>query len=185
MTIAQPICRMSRVWAMPNLDTLQVPEIALWVRGYLMRSKVSADPFARNCRLATWRNDLNPETAAEHHMDSADFLEMLRRESVQPDCVILDPPYSQHQIKVSYSQIGRAQTVEDGWRVGRWTKEKDIISEIQPIGGIVLQLGWNSAGMGEKRGYELIDVLIVCHGPGHNDTICIAERKVEPEASLF
>jgi len=31
--------------------------------------------------------------------------------------------------------------------------------------------------MGKSRGYILEDLLLVCHGGAHNDTICIAERK--------
>jgi len=42
---------------------------------------------------------------------------------------------------------------------------------------VVLSFGWNSAGMGVKRGFELVECLICCHGSAHNDTICIAERR--------
>ena len=35
------------------------------------------------------------------------------------------------------------------------------------------------AGMGVTRNYQMIDLLLVNHGGGHNDTICIAERKLE------
>lgn len=31
--------------------------------------------------------------------------------------------------------------------------------------------------MGKKRGYTIEEILLVCHGPGHNDTICMAESK--------
>jgi hypothetical protein len=31
--------------------------------------------------------------------------------------------------------------------------------------------------MGLSRSYTMFDVLIVCHGGAHNDTICVAERK--------
>jgi hypothetical protein len=31
--------------------------------------------------------------------------------------------------------------------------------------------------MGIGRGYELLETLLVAHGGGHNDTICIAEKK--------
>jgi hypothetical protein len=39
--------------------------------------------------------------------------------------------------------------------------------------------GWNSSGVGTKRGMELIEVLLVSHGGSHNDTICTVERKIE------
>jgi hypothetical protein len=45
-----------------------------------------------------------------------------------------------------------------------------------------LSFGWNSTGMGQKRGYEIIEILIVAHGSAHNDTICMAERKTRTAA---
>ena len=44
-------------------------------------------------------------------------------------------------------------------------------------GGIVVSCGWNSNGMGIKRGYILREVLLVAHGGNHNDTICTVEQK--------
>jgi hypothetical protein len=41
----------------------------------------------------------------------------------------------------------------------------------------VLSFGWNSAGMGKKYGFEQIEIMLVCHGAAHNDTICLAERR--------
>lgn len=70
--------KFTRVWAMPNADTFSVKPIGEFVQRYLAASKVSVDPFARNKRWATHTNDLNPETAAEHHMDAQAFLEHLK-----------------------------------------------------------------------------------------------------------
>lgn len=33
-------------------------------------------------------------------------------------------------------------------------------------------------GFGLKRGYELLEVLLVPHGAAHNDTIVTVERKI-------
>jgi len=33
-------------------------------------------------------------------------------------------------------------------------------------------------GMGKGLGYEIVEILLVCHGSDHNDTICLAERKL-------
>lgn len=43
----------------------------------------------------------------------------------------------------------------------------------------MLSFGWDSNGFGVTRGFELTEMLIVCHGAGHNDTICTVERKTE------
>lgn len=74
---------MSRTWAMPTSDTFDCKPIGDFVRQYL--KGVSVDPFARNKRWATHTNDLNPETAAEYHMDAKDFLEMLAAKGVKAD----------------------------------------------------------------------------------------------------
>lgn len=57
---------------------------------------------------------------------------------------------------------------------------------MQP-GGIVLSFGWQSVGMGKGRGYETIEIALINHGGAHNDTVCMAERKigVPAQASLL
>ncbi len=165
----------SRVWDMPNADTFDVPSIAGFVKKYLMRSKVSVDPFARNKRWATYTNDLNPNTAADYHMDAKDFLVMLGERGVIADLVICDPPYSPRQVKECYDSIGLAMTQQDALLGFVRKRLKRAISRIVPVGGRVLHFGWNTVGMG--AGWNLEEVLLVCHGSDHNDTICIAETK--------
>src|SRR5689334_12284755 len=97
---------MRRVFAFPSAATFDIPPICGLVKTYLRGSKVSVDPFARNKRWATFTNDLNPETAAESHLDSAEFLESLASAGVQADLVLFDPPYSPRQIKECYDGIG-------------------------------------------------------------------------------
>lgn len=170
---------------MPNSDTMLVPSIHSFTLEYLSKSKVSVDPFARNCRMATYTNDLNPETAAEYHMDSAEFLAKLERDGVRPDLVIFDPPYSHGQIMTSYGGVGRAMTQADVSRINRWTVERDTIARIMVDDGIVLSFGWSSSGQGMSRKYAIDCITLVCHGTGHHDTICMAERKLPAEAELF
>ena len=172
---------MRRVWAMPNANTFDIEPIRQFVMHYRRDSKVSVDPFARNCGFATYTNDLNPATEAKCHMDSADFLKCFTGASlhlVVPDLVIFDPPYSLRQVKEVYDSIGKKLSLEDTNNVGSWGKEKDLIAEFLTIGGVVLSFGWNTIGMGKERGFRLERILLVCHGGAHNDTICIAERKI-------
>ena len=44
-------------------------------------------------------------------------------------------------------------------------------------GGRVITCGWNTVGMGTTLGYALEEILLVCHGSDHNDTIVTVERK--------
>ena len=44
--------------------------------------------------------------------------------------------------------------------------------------GIVMCFGWNSAGIGKVRNFEMIEILMVAHGGSHNDTLVTVERKI-------
>jgi hypothetical protein len=166
-----------RAWAMPSADTFSIPPIADLLDRWLDGREVIVDPFG-NSKRGTITNDLNPETSAQFHLDAKDFLAKLESDGVRADAFILDPPYSHDQVRISYQDVGRKFGLEDGWLAGRWTDAKDRARYIVRPGGISITCGWNSAGMGLKRGFELREVLIVCHGSGHNDTIVTVEEKL-------
>jgi len=175
---------MNRVWDMPNSNTFEIPSIRDFVRKYLRDSTVSVDPFARNCGWATYTNDLNPDTSAQYHMDALDFLKKIREDGIVSDLVLFDPPYSPRQIKECYDQVGIKMGALDAMRTN-WMPERDTIRDIVPTGGIVLSFGWNSMGMGINRNFDIDEILLVCHGVGHSDTICMAERKVAHQHKMF
>lgn len=179
------IIAISRVWAMPNSNTFSIKPINGFVNKYLKNSEISIDPFARNSQLCSYTNDLNPDTKAQHHVEALSFLNQLKGKGVGSDLVIFDPPYSPRQVKEVYNNIGRHFGIKDQQNTGRWVAEKNMINQLLKIGGIVLSFGWNTTGMGRKRGYKLIEIMLVCHGGAHNDTICIAERKQIEVLKLF
>lgn len=171
--------KLSRVWQMPNRNTFDIPAIGSFVRRYLDTSTVSVDPYARDKRWATYTNDLNPATGAEFHVDSIEFLRALADVGVTADIVIIDPPYSPRQVKECYDSIGHKMKQDDAL-LGLIRKRLKVeIARIVPVGGVVLTFGWNTVGMGLKHGYEQEEILLVCHGSDHNDTICLAERRVK------
>jgi hypothetical protein len=55
---------------------------------------------------------------------------------------------------------------------------KDALDALLRVGGLAISFGWNSTGFGKTRGYELLEVLLVCHGRCHNDTLVTVERKL-------
>ncbi len=66
-----------------------------------------------------------------------------------------------------------------------YKRVRDAAMRVLSPDAVVLSFGWNSSGMGKGRGFELIEQVNVCHGGAHNDTICIAERRVaNPQAAL-
>jgi len=166
--------KISRAWAMPSSATFTIKPIAdlisRWVCG------VSVDPFAGDNSPATIKNDLNGDKPTQFHEDALSFLE--KQGSGVADTVIMDPPYSPRQITECYRGMGLKATQFDTNRT-HWKPERDQLDRILKVGGIAVSFGWNSSGMGIKRGYEIEEILLVCHGGGHNDTICVVERKLD------
>lgn len=168
----------SRCFAMPNAATFSVKPIGEFVQRYLADAKISVDPFARNRDWATYTNDINPNTSAQSHQDAEAFLaDLAGRGIAAVDLALFDPPYSPRQVSEHYKAAGREVTAEDTQNGRLYKRVRDAIDQIMKPGGIVLSFGWQSVGMGINRGYELLEVMLAAHGGGHNDTICLAERK--------
>lgn len=168
--------KFSRAWAMPTADTFDCKPIGDFVRRYL--NGVSVDPFARDKLWATLTNDINPNTKALLHMDAEDFLWTLSEGGKEADCIILDPPYSPRQVSESYKAAGLKASMKDTQNAALYARVRWAARHICKPGTIVLSFGWNSTGMGD--GFEKIELLLVAHGGAHNDTICLAERCIEP-----
>ena len=166
---------MSRHWSMPNSRTFQINPIKSLVEKYIAGAEIIVDPFANECTYGTITNDLNPEYNTTYHMDALDFLKMIPTESA--DVVLYDPPYSSRQVSECYKGFGievTQETTQASWRA----RHLDEISRILKPNGICLCFGWNSNGVGKKRGFEMIEICLVAHGGSKNDTICTAERKI-------
>ena len=163
-----------RIWAMSNSRTFNIKPIQKFVERHLINASVIVDPFANECKYGTITNDLNPEFDTTYHLDALDFLKRLPSESA--DVVLYDPPYSLRQVSECYKGFGldvTQETTRSSWRA----RHLDEIARILKPGGKCLCFGWNSNGVGKKRGFEMTELLIVAHGGSKNDTICTAEIK--------
>lgn len=167
--------KMSRRCAQPSADTFEMPPVAALLDEWLRGCEVIIDPFARNGRRGTLRNDLNPKTRAEHHMDAVEFADMLVTRGVKADAILFDPPYSLRQVVECYAGVGRHVTRADS-QDASFSRVRDRLSRALRPGGVALSFGWNSVGFGRSRGFELLEILLVSHGGAHNDTICVVER---------
>jgi hypothetical protein len=175
--------KISRVWAMPSADTFSVQPIREFVLRYL--TPESCDPFARNCELAADRNDLNPATKAQSHMEAREWLGSLAAQGKRYTSVLFDPPYSPRQISEVYQSCGLKVGMEETQSARLYSSCRDEIAKLVPVGGHVLSFGWNSVGMGLDRGFAIVEILMVCHGGAHNDTICIAEKRIVEQMQLI
>ena len=123
---------------------------------------------------------LNPDMGCDFNMDALDFLKTFSNESI--DLVLFDPPYSPRQVSECYKKLGQTVNFETT-QASFWSNMKNEISRITKQGGVCLSFGWNSNGVGKKRGFEILEIMNVAHGGQHNDTICMAERKIQ--STLF
>lgn len=183
-TDSTPI-KMSYAWAMPNKKTFSIKPIADFVLRYVTNRFVSIDPFCGDYgygeeRIATVTNDMNPNKKADFNLRALDFLNLIEELGVYPGIVIFDPPYSLRQAKEVYESYGEWK-FSDTQQVGTWQEEKKVLSRIMPLGSVFLHFGWHSNGMGKKYGFEKEEILLVGHGRSHNDTICLAEKRVSYE----
>ena len=167
--------KINRVWAMSNSHTFSIPPIRELIDNYICCGDVIVDPFANDSTIGTITNDLNPKFDTDYHMDALDFLKSI--DTAYADVVLYDPPYSPRQVKECYDSIGLPMTAEEtkaSWRASHL----DEIARILKPGGFALSFGWNSNGVGKKRGFEIVEVLVVAHGGSKNDTLCTVERKL-------
>lgn len=168
---------------MPSPETFTILPIWKFIHRYLESEMIVINPFAGNTRIGTYTNDLNPRFDTMSNLDVYDFLKQLIEQGIVADLVLFDPPFSPRQIKECYEDIGEKMRQMDAFRT-HWKPERHLINELLKVNGVVLSFGWNTVGMGKKRGYEISEILLICHGPGHNDTICMAERKTQTDLFL-
>jgi len=161
---------------MPNKWTFRIKPIAALLSKYVGDGKGWVDPFAGENSPAQFTNDLNPDRPTKFHMDAFDFLKSLNGEYKG---LLFDPPYTPRQVKECYDSVGRHMEQDDALLGYKWGQYKNLISPLIILNGITISCGWNSVGMGKKYGFEIIEILLVCHGSDHNDTIVTVERKIQ------
>jgi len=169
----------TRAWAMPSPSTFSIPPIVSLLERWLVGCDVIIDPFAGETTPATHTNDLNPERTAQHHLEAADFCSLLQDTGVHADAVLFDPPYSPRQMSEVYARVGLGGGSASTQNARLYKEVRDGLDSILNPGGIAVSFGWNSAGFGKGRGYEILEILLVAHGGAHNDTICVVERKLQ------
>ena len=171
----------NRIWAMPNGKTFTIKPIKELVERYIeiikiLQSPCIVDPFANSSMYGTIRNDLNPEFDTQYHMDALEFLKTIP--DGVADLVLFDPPYSITQASQLYKEFGKDKLEVSVSNMGYWAKSKDEVARMLTAGGIAINCGWNTNGLGKNRGFELIELLVVPHGGSKNDTLVTVEIKL-------
>ena len=160
-----------------NKDLHKIKPIRELFGDYISRAKnlnqhaVIIDPFARNCTLADFTNDLDMDTSANFHMDAADFLMFLYNKGIRADVIIFDPPFSASHNKKTYKSTAKrlAETI---------VRCKQIIPLLMKKDGVVFTSGWTANGVGDWRGFRKEKLLVVNHCHSRYATNVLVERKV-------
>lgn len=165
--------KFGRVWAMPSRHTFTIRPIADLIARY-SDGVEWVDAFAGWNSPAKHKNDLNPEAPVDSHVDAEEFVKTFG--TIQG--FLFDPPYSPRQMSECYKSIGMKVGMKETQNATLYARVKDAATPRIKADGIVICCGWNSGGFGEKRGFEMVEILLVAHGGAHNDTIVTVERKV-------
>ena len=167
------IIRINRIKAPPSKETFKIKPIRELLKKYVKDGKGWIDPFAGDNSPAEFTNDLNPKKRTKHHLQAVKFCEIMKGEF---QGALFDPPYSVRQIRECYDKIG---IKEFNGRCDFYSKVKEILAKKIIVGGLAISFGWNSVGFGKLRGFEVIEILLVCHSGQHNDTIVTVEKKIQ------
>ena len=171
--------KFNRVWIMPNKWTFEMKPVSDLLYRYGV-GKNWIDPFAGISSPAEITNDLNPKRPTQFHLDAKDFI--IQLDKIYSG-VLFDPPYSLRQLKECYDSIGIGHVSYDD-TTSFPNNIKDLLSPKIDIGGYAISFGWNTVGFGLHNGFELREILILCHGGKHNDTLVTVEQKTQGELSL-
>ena len=94
----------------------------------------------RGCTFV--RNDLNDEVDADTHVDVREISDHFENESF--DAAILDPPFDP----------GRAAKLYEGMHANGYRSARVEVAELLRPGGTLVELGWNSYGLGDADGWN-------------------------------
>lgn len=158
-----------RAWSMPTANTFTIRPIHELIIKHLQPGWI--DPFANRFSPAEFTNDIDDKIPTTHHMDALEFVGLF--DSVPG--ALLDPPYSLRQIREHYN----------GSKISHLTLIMNELAKIVKPGGTVITFGWNSNGFGKKRGFSVVEILLVHHGGHHNDTIATVEVKTCQQQTMF
>ncbi|MCK9593866.1 MAG: hypothetical protein M0Q91_17840 [Methanoregula sp.] len=169
--------KFSRVVAGSRKETFKIKPIAELLNRYVGDGKGWADPYAGDNSPAQWTNDHNPEKNTGYHMEAKEFCELMVPEHPGFQGALFDPPYSYRQVSEHYKVRGKKATRFDTSNQF-YNRVMNPLCEKIRQGGYAISFGWNSNGFGARRGFEIIEIMLVAHGQHKHDTIVTVEEKV-------
>jgi len=157
---------------MPNKWTFKIKPIRKLLDRYVKAGQIWIDPFAGMNSPASITNDIDISKNVEYHEDGLEFLKRFNNYAYG---ALFDPPYTVEQCLRKY----KAAYKGTAGRTEYHSECKKAISRALKIGGISISFGYDSGGIGKKHGFEIIEILLVCHGACHYDTIVTVDKKIK------
>jgi hypothetical protein len=158
--------------------TFSIPEVKMFIESLLNGGKY-IDPFCGESPFASRfiTNDINPRMKSTfNHMECLTFLKQFPDNEF--DVAVWDAPRTNKEMWETYREAGIEMTKTEASPKFYVERKKELARIVKP-GGFVASFGWNSNGMGEKNCCSKEEILVLNHGEGFNDTICVLERKVK------
>lgn len=113
------------------------------------------------------RNDENPDRPAEYHFDAAEVADHFPADSF--DTVLLDPPWGE-------GVVHRRTTLYGGHVVDEWTRVRDGVATVLRPSGRSIRLGYDTSGLGAKRGARVEATLAINFRGRQRDVGAVVER---------
>ena len=170
--------KIERKFATASHHTFTIKPIAELLSRYIPAGgRGWIDPFAGENSPAEFTNDHNPIKPTTHHLEAVDFVNELSGKTGEFEGALFDPPYSYRQVSDHYKVLGKKATQLDT----SYNFYARVLNPLAPKikkGGYCISFGWGTNGIGKKRGFEIVEILIVAHGLHHNDTLVTVEQKI-------
>ena len=114
------------------------------------------------------RNDIDESKDADHHYDVRILDWVLDEDWESFDAVVFDPPFDP----------GRAAKLYEGWHANQYIKTRRGLANFVKPGGRVVELGWNSYGLGDADGWEREAWYVYPQAPFKGDVHLTVDKKI-------
>ena len=153
----------------PKKYTFEMPKLKQWTEQNCIGKVLNLFAGKTLLNIDETRVDLNKDMPADYYMDAYNFVRMAKENKWIYDTVIFDPPYNLRKSREKYLGVYTSEL----------RKIKTILPNILSENGRIISYGYDTTGMGKKRGFEKIGICIINHAGDHNDTLCLIEKKIQ------
>ena len=141
--------------------------IGLWVENKCIGKTLNLFAGKTKLNINEYRVDIDSTFKPDVKMDAYEYI---KGTNLKFDTILLDPPYSYRKGIEYYN--------------GHYTSKFKLIADEIAKRKVqnVISFGYHTTFMGNKRGYELSELLVIGHSGAQHATIAIIEKAKSPNA---